>query len=155
VVVDGEFRRENWWIDFVAALKRVEIRDGDAKQSFFAPAANDHGHDHGWKYVPKNVLTTGRVHLDAPVNAADFAFLKSATTRTAKITLPSPTPLHFHGGRAAVSSQAYPDIEEFFADLAIVYQRETCPPISSATACAPRCKRPSTTPMCGSRATWS
>ena len=124
VVVDGEFRRENWWIDFVAALKGVEIRDGDAKQAFVAPGADDHGHDHGWKYVPKNVVTTGRVHLDAPVNAADFTFLKSATSRTAKITLPSPTRLHFHGGRAAVSSQAYPDIEQFFADLAAVYQRE-------------------------------
>ena len=124
VVVDGEFRRENWWIDFVAALKGVEIRDGDAKQAFVAPGADDHGHDHGWKYVPKNVVTTGRVHLEAPVNAADFTFLKSATSRTAKITLPSPTRLHFHGGRAAVSRAAYPDIEQFFADLAAVYQRE-------------------------------
>lgn len=124
VVVDGEFRRENWWIDFVAALKGVEIRDGDAKQAFVAPGADDHGHDHSWKYVPKNVVTIGRVHLDAPVNAADFAFLKGVTTRTAKITLPSPTRLHFHGGRAAVSSSAYPDIEAFFADLAAVYQRE-------------------------------
>ena len=124
IVVDGEYRRENWWIDFVAALKGVEIRDGDAKQAFVAPGANDHGHDHGWKYVPKNVVTTGRVHLDAPVNADDFAFLRGATKRTAKITLPSPTRLHFHGGRAAVSSEAYPDIEEFFSDLAAVYQRE-------------------------------
>jgi 5-methyltetrahydropteroyltriglutamate--homocysteine methyltransferase len=124
VIVDGEFRRENWWIDFVAALKGVEIRDGDARQSFVAPGADEHGHDHGWKYVPKNVVTTGRVHLDAAVNADDFAFLRGVTKRTAKITLPSPTRLHFHGGRAAVSSQAYPDIEAFFADLAAVYQRE-------------------------------
>ena len=124
VVVDGEFRRENWWIDFVAALKGVEIREGDAKQAFVAPGADDHGHDHGWKYVPKNVVTTGRVHADAPVTVPDYAFLASATTRTAKITLPSPTRLHFHGGRAAVSRDAYPDIEAFFGDVAAVYQRE-------------------------------
>jgi 5-methyltetrahydropteroyltriglutamate--homocysteine methyltransferase len=132
VVVDGEFRRENWWIDFVAGLSGVEIRDGDPGQAFVAPkGADDHGHDHshddhdhGWQYVPKNVLTTGRVHAAAPITAPDFAYLNTVTTRAAKVTLPSPTRLHFHGGRAAVSQQAYPDIEEFFADLAKVYRAE-------------------------------
>ena len=132
VVVDGEFRRENWWIDFVAGLSGVEIRDGDPGQAFVAPSvADDHGHDHshdehdhGWQYVPKNVLTTGKVHATAPITAPDFSYLNSVTTRAAKVTLPSPTRLHFHGGRAAVSAQAYPDIEEFFADLAQVYRTE-------------------------------
>ena len=134
VVVDGEFRRENWWIDFVTGLSGVEIRDGDQRQAFVAACDDhDHGHDHnhgndsddhGWKYVPKNVLTTGRVHAAAPITAPDFSFLNSVTTRTAKVTLPSPTRLHFHGGRTAVSRQAYPDIEAFFADLAKVYQAE-------------------------------
>jgi 5-methyltetrahydropteroyltriglutamate--homocysteine methyltransferase len=64
------------------------------------------------------------VHAAAPITAPDFSFLNSVTTRTAKVTLPSPTRLHFHGGRAAVSKQAYPDIEEFFADLAKVYRAE-------------------------------
>jgi len=136
VVVDGEFRRENWWIDFVAGLSGVEIRDGDPGQAFVAPTDtddhghghshddHDHDHDHGWQYVPKNVLTTGRVHAAAPITAPDFSFLKSVSSRAAKVTLPSPTRLHFHGGRAAVSQQAYPDIEEFFADLAKVYRAE-------------------------------
>ena len=126
VVVDGEFRRENWWIDFVAALRGVEIRDGDAGQAFVAPtsAEDDHGHDHGWKYVPKNVVTTGRVHADAPITAPDFAYLRGTTSKVGKITLPSPTRLHFHGGRAAVSADAYPDIEAFFADLVQVYRTE-------------------------------
>ena len=126
VVVDGEFRRENWWIDFVAGLRGVEIRDGDAGQAFVAPASaeDDHGHDHGWKYVPKNVITTGRVHADAPITAPDFAYLRGVTAKVGKITLPSPTRLHFHGGRAAVSADAYPDIEAFFADLVQVYRTE-------------------------------
>ena len=132
VVVDGEFRRENWWIDFVAGLSGVEIRDGNPGQAFVAPSsADDHehdhshdDHDHGWQYVPKNVLTTGRVHAATPITAPDFSFLNSVTTRAAKVTLPSPTRLHFHGGRAAVSQQVYPDIEEFFADLAQVYRAE-------------------------------
>ncbi len=128
VVVDGEYRRENWWIDFVQGLSGVEIQDGDPAQAFVAPNANqedhDHDHDHGWKYVPKNVVTTGRLGANAPITAPDFSYLQGVTGRTAKITLPSPTRLHFHGGRAAVSSTAYPDIEEFFADVVKVYQAE-------------------------------
>jgi 5-methyltetrahydropteroyltriglutamate--homocysteine methyltransferase len=147
VVVDGEFRRENWWIDFCRGLGGVEIREGDPGQAFVAPPTSgaatanagagagvdhqaidrdheDHGHDHGWKYVPKNVVTTGRVHAKAPITAPDYAYLQSVTSRAAKVTLPSPTRLHFHGARAAVSTQAYPDIEEFFADLAKVYRAE-------------------------------
>lgn len=127
VIVDGEFRRENWWIDFVRRLSGVEIRDGDAAQAFVAPASNcghDHDQDQGWKYVPRNVVTTGRISLPDPVTVADFRHLQSVTRKTAKITLPSPTRLHFHGGRAAVSQQAYPDIEAFFADVVRVYRSE-------------------------------
>ncbi len=153
VVVDGEFRRENWWIDFVRGLSGVEIQDGAAGQAFIAPKNvadyahskgtrgdlslndgenddhdhdHDHGHDqdHGWKYVPKNVITTGRLGADAPITVPDFSYLQSVTNRAAKITLPSPTRLHFHGGRDAVSKTAYPDMEVFFADVARVYQAE-------------------------------
>ncbi len=128
VVVDGEFRRENWWIDFVRGLSGVEIQDGQASQAFVAPKTNDcghdHGHDEGWKYVPKNVITTGKLGLPHSVSSSDFKFLQSQTSRVAKVTLPSPTRLHFHGGRDAVSRQAYPDIEEFFADVVKIYRAE-------------------------------
>jgi 5-methyltetrahydropteroyltriglutamate--homocysteine methyltransferase len=121
VVVDGEFRRENWWIDFVQGLSGVEIRDGDPAQAFVAPGSD---HDHGWKYVPKNVVTTARLSAAAPITAPDYSYLQSVTGRTAKVTLPSPTRLHFHGGRAAVSQTAYPDMEDFFADVVRVYRAE-------------------------------
>lgn len=136
VVVDGEFRRENWWIDFVRGLSGVEIRDGAASQAFVAttaPAAaacgHDHGHDHGhddegWKYVPKNVVTTGRLSLPHPVTVDDYRHLASCTKVAAKVTIPSPTRLHFHGGRAGVSAEAYPDIEAFFADVVTAYRAE-------------------------------
>lgn len=128
VVVDGEFRRENWWIDFVRGLSGVEIQEGQASQAFVAPQGNDCGHDHthdeGWKYVPKNVITTGKLGLSNSVSSSDFEYLQSQTSRIAKVTLPSPTRLHFHGGRDAVSSQAYPDIEDFFADVVKIYRAE-------------------------------
>ena len=130
VVVDGEFRRENWWIDFARSLRGVEIQDGHSKS--FERDKTDCGHDHGldadedhsWQYVPKNVFVRDRIALEESPNARDFASLKAAVNVSAKITIPSPTRLHFHGGRAAVSSTAYPDIEEFFADVVSVYQRE-------------------------------
>lgn len=122
VIVDGEFRRENWWIDFARSLGGVEIQDGHSAS--FVKDAADCGHDHSWHYVPKNVFTHAPIELANSSNAADFAYLQSTTHRTAKITIPSPTRLHFHGGRAAVSSTAYPDMEVFFADVVRVYQQE-------------------------------
>jgi 5-methyltetrahydropteroyltriglutamate--homocysteine methyltransferase len=55
---------------------------------------------------------------------ADFNFLKSVTTGTPKVTIPSPTMLHFRGGREAISREAYPDLENFFADVAAAYHAE-------------------------------
>jgi 5-methyltetrahydropteroyltriglutamate--homocysteine methyltransferase len=112
VVTDGEFRRENWWIDFVANLRGVEIREGSAATSF------------DQSYVPKHVQTTGKLGADGPIVAADYRILSNATRRIAKVTIPSPTRLHFHGGRHAVSAAAYPEIEAFFSDVACVYQAE-------------------------------
>ena len=137
VVVDGEYRRENWWIDFVSRLQGVQIHDGAHNNAFVATAApqaaqRDCGHDHGagddddagWRYVPKNVYTAGRIGLAQPVMVRDYAYLAGVATRPAKVTLPSPTRMHFHGGRATVSREAYPDIEAFFADIVTVYRRE-------------------------------
>ena len=134
VVVDGEFRRENWWIDFVRGLSGVEIQEGKIEQAFIAPESKEKGntpstvadcdHDHGWKYVPKNVLTTGKLSLPQPVTVNDYNFLHSVSNKTAKVTIPSPTRLHFHGGRAAVSTAAYPDMDAFFEDVKKVYRQE-------------------------------
>jgi len=140
VVVDGEFRRENWWIDFVRGLSGVEIQEGKLEQAFIAPVSkdkeseqstendcgHDHGHDHdqGWKYVPKNVLTTHKLSLPEPITVKDYNFLQSVSQKTAKVTIPSPTRLHFHGGRAAVSRAAYPEMDAFFEDVKNVYRQE-------------------------------
>jgi 5-methyltetrahydropteroyltriglutamate--homocysteine methyltransferase len=70
------------------------------------------------------------VQIAGPVNAAepilvdDFHFVHKHTKVVAKIAIPSPTRLHFHGGRKSVSKDVYPDIEAFFADVAAVYRRE-------------------------------
>jgi 5-methyltetrahydropteroyltriglutamate--homocysteine methyltransferase len=117
VVTDGEFRRENWWIDFVSQIAGVEIRPGETK-SF------TRGDDHDFRYVPLNVVTTGRLSGAGGITGKDFAALAGMTQATPKITLPSPTRMHFHGGRDAVSATAYPDIEGFFADVVALYRAE-------------------------------
>lgn len=115
VVTDGEFRRENWWIDFVRRLDGVEIVEGEGT-SFADNEAP--------RYVPKSVHTARKVSAPQPILVDDFRFVKSNSHAIAKIAVPSPTRLHFHGGRRAVSLQAYPDIEEFFADVAAIYRNE-------------------------------
>ena len=116
IVTDGEFRRENWYADFIGKLNGVVIAAGP-EQGFA-----EHGGQP--KHVPKRVQTVGKVSAPEPIVLDDYRFLASVTSRAAKVTIPSPTRLHFHGGRHAVSETAYPDIEAFFADVVKVYRDE-------------------------------
>lgn len=115
VVTDGEFRRKNWWIDFVREMPGVEISEGTGA----AFADNE-----APKYVPKTVQTTGKIRFRHPISVNDFRFVGERSSSLAKISIPSPTRLNFHGGRRVVSSAVYPDIEEFFSDVAELYRQE-------------------------------
>jgi 5-methyltetrahydropteroyltriglutamate--homocysteine methyltransferase len=66
----------------------------------------------------------GKLRRPRPIAGADFEFLKSVTRRVPKLCIPSPTMVHFRGGRASIDRKAYPDIQEFFDDLARVYREE-------------------------------
>src|SRR4029077_17757290 len=68
----------------------------------------------------------GRLALDKTIFAEDFAFLKSAAPPgvTPKLTIPSPSMLHYRGGRAVIDPAAYPEMEAFWDDLAAVYRQE-------------------------------
>jgi 5-methyltetrahydropteroyltriglutamate--homocysteine methyltransferase len=65
-----------------------------------------------------------RVGWKGPHNASDFAYLKSVTTRTPKITLPGPCYIHYRAGRANISRAVYPDLENFWSDLVQAYAKE-------------------------------
>src|SRR5882672_4389553 len=67
---------------------------------------------------------TGRRRHARPIQTEDFKFLKSVTKRMPKVTIPSPTMLHFRGGRAAISKEAYPDMDAFYDDVARCYRDE-------------------------------
>lgn len=117
-VVDGEFRRKNWWQDFIESMENVEIHEGDERDAFVSDPEND------WHYVPKDVKTVGRLGVDTSRMVREWRYLDSCTDRTTKITLPSPTRMHFHGGRRNISADAYPDVEDFFNDVARLYREQ-------------------------------
>jgi 5-methyltetrahydropteroyltriglutamate--homocysteine methyltransferase len=115
-ITDGEFRRTYFHIDFLEQLQGVETRGGIAA-SFRGKAGEVN-------FAPPVMHVTGKMKHVKPIQRDDFNFLKSVTRATPKVTLPSPTMLHFRGGRAAISKDAYPDLEQFYADVAQCYREE-------------------------------
>jgi 5-methyltetrahydropteroyltriglutamate--homocysteine methyltransferase len=115
---DGEFRRASWHMDFIYQLGgiapgseqlAVHFRNAAGRLDFTAPALHVHE----------------RVTLDRPIFERDFSYLQSrTTTATAKLTIPSPSMVHYRGGPAAIDPTVYPDIDEFWADLSAAYAAE-------------------------------
>ena len=128
-ITDGEYRRTYFHIDFLTKLSGVETKGGIAV-SFHSAAGNV-------DFSPPVMQVTGSVRHDQAIQRADFEFLRSVTTRTPKVTIPSPTMLHFRGGRNAISKEAYPDLEAFYADVARpTAQRSTTSPPPAARTCS-------------------
>jgi 5-methyltetrahydropteroyltriglutamate--homocysteine methyltransferase len=115
-ITDGEYRRTFFHLDFLEQLEGVEIRGGIAQR--FHGAAGD------VEFAPPVMHVTGKLKHVKPIQLADFQFLKSVVSRTPKVTIPSPTMLHFRGGRAAISREAYPDLEAFYDDISACYRAE-------------------------------
>src|SRR5688500_7060315 len=100
-ITDGEFRRTYFHIDFLTQLEGVVEKGGIAVKFHKADGEID--------YAPPVMHVTGKVRHAKPIQRRDFEFLKSVTRRTPKVTIPSPTMLHFRGGRDAIDRIAYPD----------------------------------------------
>ncbi|MDL4863813.1 cobalamin-independent methionine synthase II family protein [Halomonas elongata] len=112
VVTDGEFRRAWWHFDFFEGLQGVEGYDADQGIQF-----------NGVQTRSRNVRVTGKLGFGQHPMLEHFRFLQSVTDGvTAKMTIPSPSVLHFRGGRNVVSVEAYPNLDDFFDDLARVYK---------------------------------
>jgi 5-methyltetrahydropteroyltriglutamate--homocysteine methyltransferase len=113
-ITDGEFRRTYFHIDFLTELEGVETKGGNQVKF--------HSNTGDVDFAPPVMQVTGKVRHVKDIQRADVDFLKSVATRTPKVTIPSPTMLHFRGGRAAISREAYPDLEAFHADVAQAYR---------------------------------
>jgi 5-methyltetrahydropteroyltriglutamate--homocysteine methyltransferase len=117
-VTDGELRRTYFHIDFLERLDGVEVHYGE----FVAKFRKDNGTEVGFR--PPTMHVEQRIRHVRPIQGPDFDFLKGATSRLPKVCIPSPSMLHFRGGRKAISETAYPDLEAFYADLAAAYRAE-------------------------------
>jgi 5-methyltetrahydropteroyltriglutamate--homocysteine methyltransferase len=115
-ITDGEFRRTYFHIDFLEQLAGVQTQGGITVHFQRADGQLD--------FAPPVLRVVDRVRHVRPIQRDDFAFLRSVTTLTPKVTLPSPTMLHFRGGRGAISEEAYPDLAAFFDDVAASYRAE-------------------------------
>ncbi len=116
-VTDGEFRRTWWHLDFLERFASVTVVPPSVKVHF-------HTDEGDIELMPPGIRVAGRLARPRPIMRDDFAFLKSVARATPKLSIPSPSTMHFRGGRRAIDERAYPDIADFYADLGRVYAEE-------------------------------
>jgi 5-methyltetrahydropteroyltriglutamate--homocysteine methyltransferase len=119
VVTDGEFRRDTYSDSFTThGITGIE-EGADIRGTF---AYTDAGGDQIGQRVPR---ITGKVAWAGPTNVEDFKFTATcATTGLVKVTLPGPAYIHFRSGRANISQEVYPNLDDFWSDLADAYRAE-------------------------------
>jgi 5-methyltetrahydropteroyltriglutamate--homocysteine methyltransferase len=121
-ITDGEYRRSSFHTDFIEKLAGARAAgrlDVEGTVSGF----DGNEAKEGKPFAPRAFTIVGKLRHGQPIEVENFSFVKANTQRTAKQTIPSPTML-LRGGRAAVNYEAYPDLEEFYADIAEVYREE-------------------------------
>ena len=119
---DGEFRRTSWHMDFIYQLEGV-ARTDEKLQVHFHNAEGD------LDFESAALRVHDRVRLGETIFGDAFSFLaetvrQTADTMTPKLTIPSPSMVHYRGGRAAIDEDVYPDLEPFWVDLAAAYAEE-------------------------------
>lgn len=117
-VTDGEFRRAYFHIDFLQHLSGVKRQGAIISTN----ATKD-----GW--MPPRLIVVGKLGHPKAIQVDDFKYLEkmiaaNGGTATPKVSIPSPTMVHFRGDRDTIDRTAYPTLEPFFDDLAHVYQQE-------------------------------
>jgi 5-methyltetrahydropteroyltriglutamate--homocysteine methyltransferase len=114
---DGEYRRSSWHMDFLYRIGGVTKVQDNLTVQF----RNESGIV---EFTPAALRVTGKLTLESCIFGEDFQFLKSVANATPKLTIPSPSMMHYRGGRAAIDAAVYPDLGEFWHDLGQVYADE-------------------------------
>lgn len=116
---DGEFRRETWHMDFIYALGGIEkVQDDTIKVEF-------HNEEKSFEWAPPSAHVVAPLTLEHTIFAEAFTFLRDTVTGAVpKLTIPSPSMVHYRGGRSAIDESVYPDIDDFWADLTAAYAEQ-------------------------------
>jgi len=116
---DGEFRRTSWHMDFIYQLEGIDKTDQKLQVHF-------HNESGDLDFETPALSVHDRVRLSDTIFADAFDFLRTHVSegQTPKLTIPSPSMVHYRGGRAAVDERVYPDLEEFWSDLTAAYAEE-------------------------------
>jgi len=118
-VTDGEFRRASWHMDFIYQIGGI----GQVPGTLVSKFVNTEG---AIEFTPPAIRVNRRVTMDKTIFGDDFAFLQSiAGSSIPKLTIPAPSMVHYRSGvRAVVDESIYPDVEEFWGDVAAAYAEE-------------------------------
>jgi 5-methyltetrahydropteroyltriglutamate--homocysteine methyltransferase len=117
-VTDGEIRRGSWHMDYIYQIGGIEEQAGDIHIQFQNEGGDVDVVLHALKVVDK-------LSMPSTIFERDFLFVKDNLNKgVPKLTIPSPSMVHYRGGRKAVDEAVYPDIEEFYSDLSSVYAEE-------------------------------
>ena len=111
-ITDGEFRRSFWHLEFLEELSGVETYSAELSRQFTGGQAR-----------VKGIKVGSKIKAGHHPMVGHFQFLQANTSKTAKVSIPSPSVLHYRGGRRAVSESVYPTMEEFYHDLGQAYKK--------------------------------
>jgi 5-methyltetrahydropteroyltriglutamate--homocysteine methyltransferase len=117
---DGEFRRASWHMDFIYQLGGIEkVMDSTLKVQF-------HNEQGDIEFAPPSMHVDAPIRLEHTIFGDAFEYLKSVASpaQTPKLTIPSPSMVHYRGGRASIDESVYPDIDKFWEDLVAAYRDE-------------------------------
>jgi 5-methyltetrahydropteroyltriglutamate--homocysteine methyltransferase len=115
---DGEFRRESWHMDFIYQLDGITKEPGEMKIKF-------HNEQGDIEFTPAALHVDGKLGVSETIFGDALSFLQSAVTKNVpKLTIPSPSMVHYRGGKAAIDPRIYPDLDSFWADLVLAYRDE-------------------------------
>ncbi len=118
-VTDGEFRRTSWHMDFIYQLGGVDQTD-EKLMVHFRNASGE------LDFESAALSVHDRISLPQTIFGDAFTYLRdhAAPGQTPKLTIPSPSMVHYRGGRAAIDQAVYPDLTEFWSDLTSAYAEE-------------------------------
>ena len=119
-VTDGEFRRSSWHMDFIYALEGVEQVEGESIHVQFRSA------DGELDFSPPAMRIAAPIRSRRRSSPTPSRFLRDNARpgQTPKLTIPSPSMVHYRGGRAAIDPSVYPEIDAFWDDLLAAYRAQ-------------------------------